>query len=59
MTFTNLQRKVSNNSIFEMISPQRYDPYMQEISNYDENLFSDLYLSGNLAWKKKDSFLGE
>lgn len=42
-----------------MISPQRYDPYMQEISNYDENQFSDLYLSGSLPWKKKDSFLGE
>lgn len=42
-----------------MISPQKYDPFLQEISNYDENLYSDFYLSGNLSARKKDSFLGE
>lgn len=54
MSFTNLQRKVSNNSLFEMISPPKQDPFMQEISNYDENMYSDF-----LSFKKKDSFLGE
>jgi hypothetical protein len=42
-----------------MISPQKYDPFLQEISNYDENLYSDFYLNGNLSARKKDSFLGE
>ena len=53
MTFTNLQRKISNNSLLDLISPPKQDPFMQELSVYDENNFSDVFLTGTLAWKRK------
>ena len=59
MTFTNLQRKISNNSLLDLISPPKQDPFMQELSVYDENNFSDVFLNGYPSMKKKDSFLSE